>query len=182
MSVFIVLLRAIGPITHKVMSMAQWREAVAADGFEAPETYVATGNMIMQGDGTLAAVTRCMDRVVRELGLGPGNKAVVRMPGQLRALLKANPFPEAAITRPSEIGVYFFAGARPDFAWVKDYDGPESIHIEGRHLIVDYDGRGSNSHLPVIIEKKSGVVTARNWNTLRGLVERSAARRTPGNT
>lgn len=178
MSVFIVLLRAIGPITHKVMSMAQWREAVAADGFEAPETYVATGNMIMRGDGTLAAVTTRMDRIVRDLGLGPGNKAVVRNPGQLRTLLKANPFPEAAITRPSEIGVYFFAGARPDFAWIKDYDGPESIHIEGRHLIVDYDGRGSNSRLPAIIEKKSGVVTARNWNTLRGLVERSAVRNT----
>ena len=47
MAIFVVLLRAIGPITHKIMSMAQWREAVANAGFEAPETYVATGNMIV---------------------------------------------------------------------------------------------------------------------------------------
>lgn len=182
MSVFIVLLRAIGPVTHKVMSMAQWREAVAADGFEAPETYVATGNMIVAGDGTPAAVTQRMDRIVHALGLGPGNKAVVRLPGQLRTLLRANPFPEAALERPSEIGVYFFAGAEPDFAWTGDYQGPERIHVEGRHLIVDYDGRGSSSRLPGIIEKKSGLVTARNWNTLRGLVERAAAYKPSGNT
>jgi uncharacterized protein (DUF1697 family) len=177
LTLFVVLLRAIGPVTHKVMSMAQWREAVAADGFGAPETYVATGNMIVEGDGTLAQVTRRMDRIVRELGLGAGNKAVVRRAGQLKGLLRADPFPEASTTRPSEVAVYFFAGTRPRFEWIADYGGPEHIHVEGQHLIVDYDGRGTSSRLPGIIEKQSGVVTARNWNTLRGLVDRSAARK-----
>ena len=176
MTVFVVLLRAIGPVTHKVMSMAQWREAAAADGFGAPETYVATGNMITTSDGTPAEVTRRMDAIVRRLGLGSGNKAVVRTAGQLRALLKADPFPNATSERPSEVAIYFFAGPKPVFDWVADHAGPERIHIEGRHLIVDYAGRGSNSRLPGIIERKSGVVTVRNWNTLRGLVERSAAR------
>ena len=32
MSTYIILLRAIGPVTHKIMSMTQWREAVAAAG------------------------------------------------------------------------------------------------------------------------------------------------------
>jgi uncharacterized protein (DUF1697 family) len=164
-------------VTHKIMSMARWREAVAADGFGAPQTYVATGNMIVEGDGTPAQVTRRMDQIVRDLGLGPGNKAVVRTAGQLKRLLRADPFPEASATRPSEVAVYFFAGTRPRFDWVGDYGGPEHIHMEGHHLIVDYAGWGTNSRLPGIIEKQSGVVTARNWNTLRGLVDRSAARK-----
>ena len=176
MSVFVVMLRAIGPVTHKIMSMAQWREAVAGAGFDNPETYVATGNMIVNGDDTPVGATRRMDAIVRDLGLGPGNKAILRTPRQLQTLLKADPFPEGSAKRPSEIGVYFFAGARPDFDWVKDYAGPEHIHVEGQHLVVDYDGRQSNSRLPVIIEKKSGTVTARNWNTLRALAERSTAR------
>ncbi len=176
MTIFVVLLRAIGPVTHKVMSMAQWREAAAADGFGAPETYVATGNMITTSDGTPGEVTRRMNAIVSALGLGDGNKAVVRTAGQLRALLKADPFPHGTSERPSEVAVYFFAGSKPAFDWLADYAGPERIHIEGRHLIVDYAGRGSTSRLPGMIEKKSGVVTARNWNTLRGLVERSAAR------
>lgn len=177
MSVFIILLRAIGPVTHKVMSMAQWRDAVAAAGFVQPETYVATGNMVVEGDGTAASVTKAMDAIIRDLGLGVGNKAVVRKPGHLWALLKADPFPDATAVRPGAVAAYFFAKARPNFDWVPDYGGPERIHIEGEHLIVDYDDRVSNSRLPGIIEKKSGVVTARNWNTVRGLVERAAARK-----
>lgn len=171
-----VLLRAIGPVTHKIMSMAQWREAVAAAGFEDPQTYVATGNMIVGGSGTLAEVTHQMDAIVQKLGLGTGNKAVVRTPRQLQMLLRAKPFPDAIEQRPSAVAVYFFAGARPDFGWVGSYDGPERIHVEGQHLIVDYGDRMTGSSLPGIIEKKSGVVTARNWNSLRGLAERSAAR------
>ncbi|MHA6692008.1 DUF1697 domain-containing protein [Devosia sp. A449] len=177
MALFVVLLRAIGPITHKVMSMQQWRDGVAAAGYDNPQTYVATGNMIVGGDGALSAVTEDMNAVVRGLGLGPGNIAVVRTPAQLRALFAANPFPEASAERPSEVAIYCFAGDRPDFAWVADYDGPERIHIAGEHLIVDYSGQLSASpRLPGLIEKRSGAVTARNWNTLRGLVERANAR------
>ena len=177
MSVFVVMLRAIGPVTHKVMSMAQWREAAAAAGFGDPQTYVATGNMIVTASGSAAEVTQRTDAIVQQLGLGPGNKAVVRTPRQLQALLRADPFPEASATRPGAIGVYFFAGARPTFDWVVGYPGPERIHIAGRHLIIDYADRVSGSSLPGIVERKSGLVTARNWNTLRALAEQSAGRR-----
>lgn len=176
MAVFVVMLRAIGPITHKIMSMDAWRKAVAAAGYEQPETYVATGNMVVSGAGTLAEVTRKMDEVVLGLGLGKGNKAVVRTPRQLETLIKAAPFPEAIEKRPAAVAVYFFARAQPDFDWVSGYDGPERIHVVGQHLVVDYDTRVTGSRLPGLIEKKSGVVTARNWNTLRGMAEKAAKR------
>ena len=176
MTTFVVLLRAIGPITHKIMSMAQWREAVAAAGFTGPETYVATGNMIVESDLAIAAVSRRMNEIVLELGLGPGNMAIVRTARQMQRLHAANPLPEAAAANPQALAVYFFARARPDFGWVSDYAGPETIHIEGTHLIVDYVAPVSSSRLPGIIEKKSGTVTARNWNTLKGLATRAAAR------
>jgi len=177
MSIYIVLLRAIGPLTHKVMSMQQWRDAAAAAGYDNPQTYVATGNMIVGSDKGIAEVTAGMNAVVRSLGLGPGNVAVVRKAAQLTRLVKANRFPEAAAGRPGELAVYFFAGARPDFSWLDGYDGPEGIHIEGAHLFVDYAGRASLSpRLPGLIEKRSGTATARNWNTVRGLAERSALR------
>jgi uncharacterized protein (DUF1697 family) len=176
LAVFIVLLRAIGPITHKIMSMAQWRDGVTKAGFAAPETYLATGNMIVESDIPLAATTKAMNDVVRSLGLAENSRAVVRTPEQLRAVLEANPLPEAASARPSQIGVYCFAEAKPDFGWVENYQGPENIRIVEQHLIVDYNGRVSDSKLLSGIEKKSGVATARNWNTLRGLVERSTAR------
>lgn len=177
MGVFIVLLRAIGPITHKIMSMTQWRDAVAAAGFTAPQTFIATGNMIVESQEPLAIVTRRMNEIVRALGLGEGNMAVVRKPDQLRRLVKADPFPEASATRGDQMGVYFFAAAKPNFDWIAQYDGVEKLHIAEQHLIVDYTRQISASpKLPGLIERRSGVVTARNWNTLRKLAEKATAR------
>lgn len=177
MAVFVVLLRAIGPFTHRVMSMAQWREGVAAAGFSNPETYIATGNMIVEGTGPTAEVTRRMNEVVLSLGLTTANVAVVRTPAQLRRLVKANPFPEAAIERASQMAVYFFVRSRPDLDWVKDYDGPEPVRVESNHLVVDYPHLTlAGSKLPGLIEKRSGPATARNWNTLTALAAKATAR------
>ena len=143
MSTYIVLLRAIGPVTHKIMSMAQWRAAVAAAGYDDPQTYVATGNMVLGSGKGIAEVTKDMNAVVRDLGLGPGNVAVARKAADLKRLVKANPFSEAAAERPSDLTVYFFAGARPEFSWLGAYDGPERVHVAGTHLFVDYMGRAS---------------------------------------
>ena len=176
MTTYVVLLRAIGPITHKIMSMAQWREAVTAAGFINPETHVATGNMIVESELGIADVSLRMNEIVIGLGLGPGNTAVIRTARQMQRLLAANPLPDAAVANPQALAVYFFTKARPDFGWIGDYAGTETIHIEGTHLIVDYVTPVSSSRLPVIIEKKSGTVTARNWNTVRRLAEKAAAR------
>ena len=173
---FVVFLRAIGPITHKIMSMAQWREAVARAGFGSPETFLATGNMIVDGSGSLSEVTQTMNDIVRGLGLAENSVAIVRTPDQLRRIYEANPLPDAAASRPSQMGVYFFAADNPELDWVRDYKGPEALRVVESHLLVDYNGRVSDSKLLAAIEKRSGVATARNWNTLRGLVERSTSR------
>lgn len=177
MPVHIILLRAIGPVTHKLMSMTQWRDAVAAAGFDDPITFLATGNMVVSGPGTTAEVTARMNEIVLSLGLASSNVAIVRSPAQLRAIVDANPFPDASAERPSRMLVYFFAAAKPDFGWVKDYDGHERIAVVDDHLVVDFGGRISDSpRLAGIVEKRSGQGTGRNWNTLKGLAERATAR------
>jgi uncharacterized protein (DUF1697 family) len=175
MGTFIVLLRAIGPATHKLMSMAQWREAALAAGFREPQTYVATGNMIVEADGSASAVRKEMKTIVESFGLT--SEVFVVTPAALTIVLKADPFPDASAARPSEVAVYFFGLAEPDFSWVAAYDGPEPIRMVGAQLVVDYSGRtGTSLRLPGTIEKRSGTATARNWNTVRGLAERAASR------
>jgi uncharacterized protein (DUF1697 family) len=175
-AVFIVLLRGIGAGTHKIMSMAQWRQAAARAGFKDPQTYVATGNMIVEGDGSSSDVAAQMNQIVLSLGLSERNGAVVRTPEQLQAIVDANPLPEAAASRPSQMGVYFFASETPDLEWTQSYEGPETMRIVQQHLIIDYNGRISDSKLLGGVEKRSGFTTARNWNTLKALVERSVLR------
>ena len=177
LAIFVVLLRAIGPATHKVMGMADWRAAAEAEGFRMPETYLATGNMIVEATGTISEVAKRMDDVVGRCGLGAGNKAFVRKPATLRRLVKANPFPDAIAGRPSQVGIHFMSAARPDFKWLDEYEGDEPIHIEGNHVIIDYgDAEGQSLRLAGLIEKRSGAATARNWNTLNGLAQRATER------
>jgi len=174
---YIILLRAIGPVTHRLMSMASWRQAAEQAGFTAPETMVNTGNMIAGFDGSAVSARKAMEPVLRGFGLGENVAAVVRSPGQLLKLVKADPIADAAQKRPSETGVYFFAAARPDFGWIKDHDGPETIHIIADHLVVDFSQDVARSgKLIRRIDKLCGLNTSRNWNTTRKLAERAAAR------
>ncbi|ODT79927.1 MAG: hypothetical protein ABS76_18420 [Pelagibacterium sp. SCN 64-44] len=176
-SLQIVLLRAIGPITHKIMSMAQWREASAAAGFIEPQTWLATGNMIAQSRFSLPEAQAAQQVLLTRLGLPAMVVAVLRAPETLHGLVAADPFPDASRDRPSQMGIFFFAADAPDLGWVAAYDGPERLAVVDNHLVVDFCGPISGSpRLPGLIEKKSGAATARNWNTLRGLSERAAAR------
>ncbi len=157
--------------------MAQWREASEAAGFIRPETLVNTGNMVAGFGGTPAAARKAMEPVLRGFGLGENVVPVVRSSAQMKNLLKADPIAEAALKRPNETGVYFFAAAKPDFGWIGDHDGPEAIHIVANHLIVDFSQDVAKSgRLIRKIDKLCGLNTARNWNTTRKLAERLIAR------
>ncbi len=174
---YAVLLRAIGPATHKLMSMAQWRAASESAGFVAPETLVNTGNMIAGFNGTSAAARQTMAGVLRQFGLGENVVPILRTPAQLKKLLRADPVAEAAQHRPAETGVYFFAARQPDFGWIAAHDGPEIIHVIANHLVVDFSQDVAKSgKLIRRIDKQCGLNTARNWNTTRKLAERLIAR------
>ena len=174
---YVILLRAIGPVTHKLMSMAKWREASADAGFVEPETLVNTGNMIAGFHGTAWQAKLAMEPVLRSFGLGDNVVPVVRSPALLRKLIKADPIPDAGKARHAETGVYFFASEKPDFAWLAGYDGPEAVHIVADHLVVDFNQNVAKAgRLIRLIDKNCGTNTSRNWNTTRKLAERSAAR------
>ena len=176
-STYVILLRAIGPVTHKLMSMAQWCEASEAVGFLAPETLVNTGNMIAGFEGTEAAVVKATVGVLRSFGLGENVVPVVRRPALLHALMQADPIAEAAAERPNQTGVYFFASKEPDFEWLKRHDGPETVHVVHDHLIVDFgQDVGQSGKLIRLIDKNCGTNTSRNWNSVRRIAERCAAR------
>ncbi len=177
-STYIILLRAIGPATHRLMSMAQWRDASEEAGFFAPETLVNTGNMIAGFVGSAADAANAMTGVLRSFGLGENVVPVVRTSKQIAALVATDPISEAATERPSQTGVYFLADDKPDLSWIPSYDGPEVIHLVTNHLVIDFSQDVAKSgRLIRKIDKLCGLNTARNWNTTRKLAERVAARK-----
>lgn len=174
---YVILLRAIGPATHRLMTMAQWREASEGVGFVAPETLVNTGNMVAGFRGTADEVVGATTRVLRRFGLGENVVPIVRTPAGVQALIDADPVSAAAAERPNQTGVYFFASAKPDFGWLASYSGPEAVHVVDGHLIVDFTQDVAQSgKLIRLIDKNCGTNTSRNWNSVRRIAERCRTR------
>jgi uncharacterized protein (DUF1697 family) len=173
LAVYIALLRAIGPSTHARMSMAALREACGTAGFWRVSTYIATGNVIFESEDPEAVVQGRMNDIMRSFGLD--NPVLLRRPEMLRALLAQDTFPEATAGRPDRVAICFLAAtpAPERLAALLAYPGPERIMPVDGEVCVDYpDGIGRSKLAPPIIERRLRVVgTARNWNTVRALVE-----------
>ncbi|MDC9822570.1 DUF1697 domain-containing protein [Devosia sp. ZB163] len=173
MAVCVALIRAIGPVTHAKMKMAALRDACAAAGLEDVSIVGNTGNVIFRTGHTLAEARKIVQGAVDGFGLGPANEVFVLTPTAMAAVVSANPFPEVAAERPSELGVCSFHKA-PDWAPVLDWDGPELVTAVGAHLVVAYPKGVSTSKLN--IEKRLGArMTQRNWTVFAGLAEKAAA-------
>ena len=173
MAVFVALIRAIGPVTHAKMSMAALRDACERAGLADVSTVGNTGNIVFRSEQSEAAVRKLVQEVVAGFGLGRAQEIFIDTPRRMAAVIRANPFPEAAADRPGEVGVCTFHKA-PDWSPIRDWPGPETLAMVGAHLVVDYPNGGAGTKLK--IEKSLGVtMTQRNWRVFAGLAEKAAA-------
>lgn len=173
MPAYVALIRAIGPVTHAKMKMAALRDACAAAGLDDVSTIGNTGNIVLRSGHTLAEVRKLVQAAVDGFGLGPANEVFVVKPRDMAAVVEANPFPEVAAERASELGVCSFHKA-PDWSPIRDWAGPEQLAMVGAHLIVAYPKGISTSKLQ--IEKALGArMTQRNWKVFAGLADKGAA-------
>ncbi len=178
MTIYVALLRAIGPATHARMTMADLREGCLKAGFSAVSTYVATGNVIFESTKSVTAVRVAVERIVEHHELSGTCDVFVRSHAQMRRLADSNPFPRATADRPQRVGVCFFRRSPRSWpAWVSDSEGPERISALSGHLIIDYGDGDAASRLQ--IERDTGErMTQRNWNTVSGILRRMTELRT----
>jgi uncharacterized protein (DUF1697 family) len=177
MPVFIALLRAVGPATHRKMLMRDLRDGCIAAGLTRVETYIQTGNVIIKSSKPRRHVQAILIRVLR--GFDLSNEVILRQPADFAALVETNPFPDAVQSRPSRLAVFFVAAA-PSAEGVDrlfDHRGPERVIRVGADLRVDYaDGIAGSTLAPARVERLLGVAaTARNWNSVRALWQRAQA-------
>ena len=174
MAVHVCLVRAIGPATHRLMSMADLRNGCEARGLTEVVTHGNTGNLICRSTRSPRAVRALVQEVVDSFGLPASCEVFVRTPAQMAFVVEANPFPDAAAERPQHVGVCAFHNSPRWPAWVKSYAGPHRIATIGAHLVIDYpDGEATRPILD--IEKKVGArMTMRNWRVFATLAGKSA--------
>jgi len=169
MTVFVLLLRAIGPGTHGKMSMAALREGCEAIGLEDVTTVGNTGNVICRSAKSAATVRREVQKVVD--GFGARSEVFVRTARQMQMVVRADPFPEAVKDHPSYVGVCSFHKA-PRWTPLGAYDGPVKWATSGAHLIRDVGASGVVGQFNV--EKIIGAkMTERNWRVFAKLAEKA---------
>ena len=178
MAISVVLLRGINVGRHRRVTMADLRAALAAAGYPDVETYVQSGNLLVNTRVGAARLTADVEAALRaELGLEVD--AIVRTGPQLRTVLAANPFlAERVPTNTLHVG---YCKAKPTAAAVRalaarDF-GRDRATVAGSDVYMCYpDGQGRSKMSGAALEKLLGVaITVRNWNVTTALAEMARA-------
>lgn len=170
MTVYVALLRAIGPVSHAIMRPQALRDKAEAAGLTDPVNYLATGNLIFGSTKSAAAVKTEITTLVESFGLKT-SEVFIATRAEIRGLVAADPFPEAAVDHPSSVGVCFFQKALDWPNTLLDPGRAEKVAVVGRSLVIDY-GKGITAS-KLNVEKLTGeTMTQRNWNTVLGIWRR----------
>jgi uncharacterized protein (DUF1697 family) len=176
MTPHIALLRAIGGATHAKMTMKQLEAKLQAAGLPDTKSIIATGNFIIRSDWDAQRIAAIIDGFLAEAGIR--STVFMRSTAQLQNIVNANPFPDAAHERPSQVQVTFTEKRPTDESVNALIARCNTEHIAriGDEIAIDYNGRISDSKLlPALVDKTLGCAgTARNWNTVVKLLEASA--------
>jgi uncharacterized protein (DUF1697 family) len=168
-----VLLKGVNVGGNRKIPMADLRDFLAGLGLTDVKTLLASGNAVFDTDEKDPAKleARLEQEAKAKLGLDTG--WLLRSHADLVAVVKANPFADAAKAHPHHLLVHFHRDPFPVSLLPLAHDGPERLTAEGRELFVDYPEDVGHSKLPQAMNKAKfpKLATARNWNTVLKLVE-----------
>ena len=171
---WVALLRAVNLGARTKVPMAQLRERLESAGYEDVRTYIASGNVLLDGPARRAELGKALERLVAD-AFGVATTAILRKPRELAATLDAHPFGSDT----SETYVAFLA-TRPSKSAVAQLEeaqgAAERAVVAGTDLYLRLPQGVHSSGLSVArIEKLLGVqATLRNWRTVVALVELAA--------
>lgn len=178
MAGYAVLLRGINVGGSRKVSMADLRLVLETLGYTDVRTYLQSGNAVVDaGRKRPATVAREVEKALAD-ELGMDIAVLVRTHSELTAVVEANPFPEA-VEKPNLLHVAFLS-EQPKPAEVAGLDpdryAPDRFAFGAdRALYLWYaTGAGRSKMDATGAFKIGGVVTARNWNTVRKLVDLTA--------
>jgi uncharacterized protein (DUF1697 family) len=166
---WVALLRAVNLGARNKVPMAELRAALEAAGYGRVSTYIASGNVLLDGPADAAKLSAALERLVAD-SFGVETTAILRTPGQLAATVSAHPF-----DTPAETHVAFLASP-PDAAAAAELDGAEEAVLSGADVFLRLPRGVHGSRLSVArLESLLGVpATLRNWRTVVALAELAA--------
>lgn len=164
MTKYVALLRAVNVGGTGKLPMSELKAMCVAAGFAHVETYIASGNVVLESNSTPEEVKSVLgDRLHEYAGKPVG--IVIRTGLELAAVLAANPFPRAAPNRT----VAIFLDRPPPADALEHAVGirSEEMALGVREIFVHYGGGIAGTKLKIPAAKHG---TARNMNTIAKLV------------
>lgn len=160
---FVALLRAVNVGGTGKLPMSELKAMCEAAGFAEARTFIASGNVIFKSGKSEAEIRAALEASLNAYA-GKSIGVLVRTAAELAAVLKANPFPEAAPNRT----VAIFLNKPPPATGLAEITGQagEEVRLGKREIYVHYrDGIGkSKLRIPAAADG-----TARNMNTIAKL-------------
>ncbi len=172
---WVVLLRAVNLGGRNKVPMAQLRSLLEEAGYGDVRTYIASGNVLLDGPRSGAVVARELERIVAD-AFGVDTTAIVRRPAELTGLVGAHPF--GLDTSRSQV---VFLAEQPTAAAAERLaeadHAPDRGILAGKDVYVQYGAGAQNARLSAArLERLLGVAaTHRNWRTVAALAELAAA-------
>jgi uncharacterized protein (DUF1697 family) len=180
MAISVVLLRGINVGRHRRVTMADLRASLAAAGYPDVETYVQSGNLLVNTRVAAARLTSDVERTLRS-DLGLDIDVVVRTGAQLRTVLARRPFRSERL--PTSALHFGFAKRKPSTAAIRalaalDF-GRDRATVVGSDVYLCYpNGQGRSKMSGAALEKALGVpITVRNWNVTTALAQKAGMER-----
>ena len=161
-------LRAVNLGARNKVPMARLRTLLEDAGYGNVRTYVASGNVLLDGPSKRKALASELERLVAD-AFGVTTTVILRKPRELAATVEAHPFGD-----PSETHVAFLA-ARPTKAAAARLEDPDAV-LAGAELYLRlprgvHGSRLSNARIESLLGVPS---TLRNWRTVVALAELTA--------
>ena len=170
----VVLLRGINIGSRNRVSMPKLREALEEAGFTNVQTYLQSGNVVLESRAKPETVRRKVEQLIEEQ-FGLEIAVVVRTKAELAAVAKRNPHARVA-KDPKRYQVTFLAKKLPARA-VKELEQAaapdEHVVVAGREVYAWHAAGVARSKLwSKLAGQGLGVTaTSRNWTTVEALLE-----------
>ena len=182
METFVALIRGINVGSTRKLPMAELRALSVKIGLQRPETYIQSGNLIVDADIAADEVRGLLEKAIAKR-FGLRVDVIVRRASQWNRYVAANPFANDAAMVAKMLHLYLSrdplkASAAKELE--QKAQAGERMALAGGALWIDYgvNGAGKSKLTPLLVDKACGSpATGRNWNSVLKIGEMIEARR-----
>ena len=171
---WVALLRAVNLGGRNKVPMAELRAVLEEAGYGEVRTYIASGNVLLDGPARRAEIADELERLIAG-AFGVTTVAIVRKPAELSTLVDGHPF--GSDTTHSHV---VFLASRPAAKSLRDLaetdHAPDRAVVDGANVYVQYGCGVQGARLSAArLERILGVpATHRNWRTVAAVAQLAA--------